>query len=74
MACSDSWGKVAFLNSDYVSSLPKEQQKFFEKCPLSHICGDRRYLAPPKSISILGQTGWTTAYTKKNEGGGGLMS
>lgn len=74
MACSDSKGKVAFLNSDYVSSLPREQQKFFEKCPLSHICGDRRYLAPPKSISILGQTGWTTAYTKKNEGGGGLMS
>ena len=28
----------------------------------------------PKSISILGQTGWNRAYARKNEGGGGLMS
>lgn len=74
MACSDPCGKIAFLNSEYVSSLPKGQQKFFEKCPFSDICGDKRYLAPPKSISILGQTGWTTAYAKKDNGGGGLMS
>ena len=31
-------------------------------------------LQPPKSISILGQTGWTSSYTEKNNGGGGLMS
>lgn len=29
---------------------------------------------PPKSISILGQTGWTTAYARNDEGGGGLMA
>jgi hypothetical protein len=31
-------------------------------------------LNPPKSISILGQTGWESAKTKRDEGGGGLMS
>lgn len=31
-------------------------------------------LMPPKSISILGQTGWTTAYTEIGIGGGGLMA
>lgn len=29
---------------------------------------------PPKSISIMGQTGWNSAYAKQNEGGGGLMA
>ena len=31
-------------------------------------------LNPPKSISILGQTGWETARTTKTEGGGRLMA
>ena len=29
---------------------------------------------PPKSISIMGQTGWNSAYTRQDEGGGGLMA
>ena len=33
-----------------------------------------KYLLPPKSISIMGQTGWSTAYAKENAGGGGLMA
>ena len=28
----------------------------------------------PKSISILGRTGWSSAYVRKNQGGGGLMA
>lgn len=27
---------------------------------------------PPKSISIMGQTGWNSAYTRQDEGGGGF--
>jgi len=38
-------------------------------CPLNQICPtELRVLQPPKSISILGRTGWTTGDT--NEGGG----
>ena len=33
-----------------------------------------RLLDPPKSISIKGQTGWTSAYADRDRGGGGLMS
>lgn len=40
----------------------------------SEICGESKNLMPPKSISILGQTGWTTAYARNDEGGGGLMA
>jgi hypothetical protein len=30
-------------------------------------------LSPPKSISIMGQTGWTESYSNRDEGGGGMM-
>jgi len=47
-------------------------------CIFDAVCNPRddefRKLAPPKSISILGQTGWTTAYADEEEGGGGLMA
>jgi len=45
-------------------------------CPFYSICNtyNKKYLQPPKSISIEGATGWSTAYTDKNSGGGGLMS
>jgi len=49
-----------------------------EECPFISVCMPRdstfKKLNPPKSISILGKTSWTTAYTKKDEGGGGLMA
>jgi len=32
----------------------------------------RKY-SPPKSISIIGRTGWTDSYANKEEGGGGMM-
>ncbi len=72
MPCSNEEGYVAILETPYVLSLPDEQK--INECPFKEICQENRYLQPPKSISILGQTGWTTAYARKNEGGGGLMA
>ena len=63
---------ISIFKSEYVRSLPKEQQ--FGECPFINICGENKKLMPPKSISIMGQTGWTSAYTKQDEGGGGLMA
>lgn len=72
MPCEDEQGHIAILNTQYVKSLPKSQK--FDKCPFSEICNDKKYLMPPKSISIMGQTGWQSAYSKKGKGGGGLMA
>ena len=72
MPCNDAEGSIAILNTAYVKSLPPEQK--FDKCPFSEICGNNKKLMPPVSISILGQTGWTSAYTRSDEGGGGIMA
>lgn len=72
MPCSNKEGYIAILETPYVMDLPDEQK--IRECPFKNICKDNRYLQPPKSISILGQTGWTTAYARKGEGGGGLMA
>ena len=72
MPCSSPEGEVAILNSDFVRNLPEDEK--LHQCPFADICGDNRKLMAPKSISILGQTGWATAYTQKNNGGGGLMA
>lgn len=72
LPCSDAEGSIAIRNSKYIKSLPDEQK--FDRCPFSEICGENKNLMPPKSISILGQTGWTTAYARNDEGGGGLMA
>lgn len=72
MPCSNEEGYIAIQATTYVSSLPEEQK--FNECPFKDICDGNRFLQPPKSISILGQTGWTTAYAKRDEGGGGLMA
>lgn len=49
-----------------------------EGCPFSKACkpkeSDFVMLQPPKSISILGRTGWTSAYAREGEGGGGLQA
>jgi hypothetical protein len=52
--------------------------KDIKDCPLNIVCepktpGFKKY-NPPKSISILGQTGWDSARTESGLGGGGLMS
>lgn len=48
----------------------------YHQCPFKNICEvyGNKDLMPPKSISIMGQTGWITAYAKENTGGGGLMA
>lgn len=52
--------------------------KKLESCPFSVACkpkeSDFVMLQPPKSISILGRTGWTSAYAREGEGGGGLQA
>lgn len=69
--CCDPEGHVAILQTEFVKNLP--QYKKIKACPFSDICKSK-YLNPPKSISIKGQTGWETAYVIKGQGGGGLMS
>ena len=72
MPCSSADGKVAIRKTDYVQSLPEEEK--MDQCPFKDICGENRKLMPPKSISIMGQTGWTSAYAERGLGGGGLMA
>lgn len=72
LPCLSDKGKIAIKNTDYVKSLPQNEK--IEQCPFKDICGENKKLMPPKSISILGQTGWTTTYTEKDAGGGGLMA
>lgn len=71
LPCSCNEGYIALKETPYVRSLPKG--KDVTECPFKNICQDNN-LQPPKSISILGQTGWTTAYSKRGDGGGGLMA
>lgn len=72
LPCCDEEGHVAILMTDYVKSLPEEQK--IRKCPFADICADKKLLMPPKSISIMGKTGWESAYSVKGQGGGGLMA
>lgn len=72
MPCCDEEGHIAILKTDYVRSLP-ENQKIY-RCPFADICADKKSMMPPKSISIMGQTGWQSAYSIKHQGGGGLMA
>lgn len=72
--CNDPEGYIAIQNSEFVQSLPDNEK--ISECPFKRICDSNglKNLQPPKSISILGQTGWTSAYTEKGNGGGGLMA
>ncbi|MBQ7024864.1 MAG: hypothetical protein IJN29_14895 [Akkermansia sp.] len=72
MPCEDPEGHIAITNTKYVRSLPDDKK--IKECPFTSVCNANKHLQPPKSISILGQTGWTTAYTHSENGGGGLMS
>jgi len=77
LPCTDSDGCIVIEKSDFVSGdnplLPN-----LKECPFEIVCKPKtnifKKLNPPKSISILGQTGWESAKTRKDEGGGGLMS
>lgn len=72
MPCLLDEGSIAIKKTKYAMDLPEGET--IEQCPFKDICGETKKLMPPKSISILGQTGWTTSYTEKDAGGGGLMA
>lgn len=74
MACMDSDQSVAIKNTEFYKSGIATPN--YEKCPFSEICNqhNRKDLDAPKSISILGKTGWSSAYSKSGSGGGGLMA
>jgi glutaredoxin-related protein len=74
MPCLDTDGNISIRETEFIINNPS--LKDFSSCPFESICLDNKstFLQPPKSISIKGQTGWTTAYAKKGEGGGGLMA
>lgn len=72
LPCCDEEGHVAILMTEYVKSLPNEQK--IRKCPFADICAGKKLLMPPKSISIMGKTGWQSAYSVEGQGGGGLMA
>ncbi|NQS97329.1 MAG: hypothetical protein HQ591_02635 [candidate division Zixibacteria bacterium] len=77
LPCTDSDGFIVIEKNKYTSSssplLPG-----LKECPFVPVCNPKnnnfKKLNPPKSISILGQTGWESAKTRREEGGGGLMS
>lgn len=77
LPCSHSKGKLSILNSKYVTG-DVAVLSGIDICPFECICKPSsenfKKLNPPKSISILGRTGWESAKTKINEGGGGLMA
>ncbi len=77
LPCTDKDGKISITKNKFVSDTDATL-KGLEVCPFITICSPQSEyfikLNPPKSISILGQTGWDTARTRRNEGGGGLMS
>lgn len=73
MPCTDKDNSyIAISKTAFAQSLPAG--KSIGECPFIDICDKNRYLEPPTSISILGETGWTTAYANKDNGGGGLMA
>ncbi len=74
LPCKYEEGSIFFKKNRQVAKfLPGILQ-----CPLSTACkpnsSEFNKLNPPKSISILGRTGWESAKTRKDEGGGGLMA
>jgi hypothetical protein len=74
LPCTDNDGNIAISKTSFVRSNIANPN--YDTCPFKEICISYGCtgLEPPKSISIKGQTGWTTAYIRKNQGGGGLMA
>jgi hypothetical protein len=77
LPCSDDEGYVVIEKSDFVVGKDSPLHGIRE-CPFAVVCEPKsskfKKLNPPKSISILGQTGWNSARTRYSEGGGGLMA
>ena len=74
LPCLDEDGSIAIQATDFVRQNPSMAD--IQHCPFKNICMENNssFLQPPKSISIRGQTGWTTAYARRDGGGGGLMA
>lgn len=77
LPCSDDNGKIVIEKNKYVIGEDALLSGILV-CPFVDICKPRdanfKKLNPPKSISILGATGWDGARAESQEGGGGLMS
>lgn len=74
LPCDCDEGYIAIDKTAFVRSNIANPN--YHQCPFKQICelyGNKK-LMPPKSISIMGQTGWNSAYTNENSGGGGLMA
>ena len=74
LPCKHTEGSIYFRKNKQVARfLPG-----IEQCPFIRACkpssSEFKKLNPPKSISILGRTGWESAKTRRDEGGGGLMA
>lgn len=69
-------GSTFPCNDDDASVLVSEYLDSFKNCPFKEVCDTvgNKELQPPKSISIMGDTGWITGYARKDIGGGGLMA
>jgi hypothetical protein len=77
LPCTDKDGYIAIEKSEFVEG--KGALLFgIKECPFVKACNSKspefKKLNPPKSISILGQTGWESARVRVDAGGGGLMS
>lgn len=74
LPCQDTDGFIAIKNSKFYKSNIANPN--IVECPFKNICAScgNVQLDPPKSISIYGATGWTSAYSKTGNGGGGLRS
>lgn len=74
LPCTVADGHVAIEKTEFY--LSKMANPNYSECPFKKICESNGHLDlnPPKSISIKGKTGWEKAYTKQNQGGGGLMA
>ena len=77
LPCTDEHGYLVIQNAKFVKGgnapLPN-----IKECPFVPVCNPKstifKSFNPPKSISILGRTGWESAKTRSGLGGGGLMS
>jgi hypothetical protein len=77
LPCVDDAGYIYFKSNKFVEG-DNAVLVGLKECPFIEVCKPRekdfvKYNSP-KSISILGRTGWDTARAKPEEGGGGLMA
>lgn len=74
LPCDSDKGYIAIEQTDFFRANIASPN--YNQCPFREICETygNKSLMPPKSISIMGQTGWSTAYTNEKAGGGGLMA